>query len=62
MTLDKEICRVKLGDEWWIAYDISEDKHNDHLPSGLHKEKIKTDEEWDMFYEKLGIVIKKQLL
>lgn len=62
MTLDKEICIVTVREDTYIAYDVSEDKHNDRLPSNLPKEEFKTDEEWRMAYEKLGIVIIKQIL
>lgn len=64
MTLDKEITRVKVGGDIYVAYDISEDKSIDHLPSNLHKLKWVDNELGDMVFENEKILIReiKQLL
>ncbi len=59
MNLDKEILRVTIGGDIHIVYDISEGKLNNHVPNDLHKLEWVKDDDGNMVYEQLGILIKE---
>ena len=58
----KEICKVKILNEEYTAYDISKDGVNDSLPKNLHKLKIETDINGNWINKETEVLIIKKAI